>query len=118
MVNKTAKGNRKENVCKKELEKDGFQIVFKSRHVRFGMIDYANLFDVIGYKHNERKFVSCKTVKNGMTYPQHQQDIRLFKSVYGLAGESYELWLWTAGRWRGREPNKIWHEAKWEKIVL
>jgi len=118
MINKTAKGNRKELICKKELEAEGYNVVFKSAHVKYHMVDYANIIDVVGYKGKERKFISCKTVKNGVTYPQHQKEIISFKEEYGLPGESYELWLWTAGRFRGRKPNKIWHEARWEKVIL
>ena len=115
-MNKAKKGQKKEKLCRDQLQKDGWFVVFKSIRWRFGCIDFANMFDVVAYKGKERKFISCKHL-NGYYLP-HQEDIRRFKETHGLPGEEYSLWLWDRPRWVGRGKNKKWQEAHWHIIIL
>ena len=115
-MNKAKKGQKKELLARRELEKDNWFVVFKSIRWRFGCIDFANMFDIVAYKNKERKFISCKHF-NGYYLP-HQEEIKQFKEAYGYPGESYELWIWHKPIWRGRGINKKWSEAHWDKIVL
>ena len=118
MVNKAKKGQRREKAIRDELEKKGWLICFKSIRWRFGCIDFATLFDVVAFKGKERKYVSCKHASNGSNHLQHQKEIQVFKEEHGFPGESYEFWNWTPGRYRGRGANKIWHQPKWDKVII
>jgi Holliday junction resolvase-like predicted endonuclease len=117
-MNTAAKGYRKEYYIRKQLEKDGWKIVFKSVRFRFGCIDFANLFDVVAYKGALRKFISSKHLGNSNYQLPHQGEIRQFKEEHGKDGESYELWLWDKPRWKGRGKNKVWHQGGFEIIEL
>lgn len=118
MVSKVKKGYNKEKRIRDELKKDGWLIVFKSIRWRFGTIDYATLFDVVAYKGQERKFISSKHLGAGNYYLDHQKDIKNFKDTYGKDGESYELWLWDAPRWKGRGENKVWNNGQFVKVII
>lgn len=118
MVNKARKGYTKEKKIRDDLTKDGWRIVFKSIRWRFGCIDYAGLFDVVAYKGKQRKFISAKHMGAGNYYKQHQKEIKEFKDEFGLEGESYELWIWDAPRWKGRGKNKKWHKGGFHIIIL
>lgn len=136
-LNKKKKGERKELLCKKELEKEGWTVVFKSCTVKRGPcfvgLDFADLFDVVAVKCEQIptynpinrknisywKFVSVKHYSSAQTkYPQHQEDIRKFRNNYLLFGMDFELWIWNAPAWRGRGKNKTWSVAHWEKIII
>ena len=136
MTSTKKKGQAKELLCKKELEKEGWTVVFKSCTVKRGPcfvgLDFADLFDLVGVKTellrndiglNQTlgfwKFVSVKHYSSAQTkYPQHQEDIRKFKEKYILFGMSFELWLWHKPRWTGRGKNKKWVNAHFERIVI
>jgi len=119
MVNTYKKGYNKEKRARDELKADGWFIAFKSVRWRFGTIDYGLLFDIVALKDKTKKFISCKHSTNeGKTYPQHQEEIKKFKEKYGLEGESYELWIWSNPRWRGRGKNKKFVEGYWDKKVI
>lgn len=118
MVNRARKGYTKEKKIRDELKKDGWFIAFKSVRYKFGCIDLANLFDVLALKGKERKFISAKHLGAGNYYQQHQKEIKEFKDEFGLEGESYELWLWDAPRWKGRGKNKQWNSGGFIKVVL
>jgi hypothetical protein len=115
MVNKAKKGYRKEKLARDILVSEGWQIFFKSIRFRFGCIDFANRFDIVAYKDSKRKFISCK---HDGSYLPHEQDIKDFADKYGKYGESYELWIWHKGAWRGRGENKKFIEPYFEKKVL
>lgn len=117
-INKAKKGYSKEKMARDQLKAEGWFIVFKSIRYRFGCIDMANLFDLVAYRGQSRKFISCKHFGKSNNYLSHQEDIRKFKAEYGKEGESYELWLWSAARYVGRGKDKHWQEAQWKKIIL
>lgn len=85
----------------------------------FRGIDVADIFDVIAVKGTSWKFVSVKHYGSAQTkYPEHQSDIRKFMVDHGLAGMSFELWIWHKPMWRGRGKNKKWNDAHFEKILI
>lgn len=117
-MNTSKKGYTKEKACRDELKKNGWKIPFQSVRTRWATYDYGDLFDVVAYKGKDRKFISCKHLGNSNFYLPHQEEIRRFKEEHGLPGESYELWLWSKARWRGRGKNKHFEDAKWEKVTI
>lgn len=122
-LNKKKKGERKELLCKKELEKEGWTVVFKSCTVKRGPffvgLDFADLFDVVAVKDKNWRFVSVKHYGSAQTkFPEHHAQIRKFRHEHGLDGMSFELWLWHKPRWTGRGKNKKWVTAHFEKIVI
>lgn len=125
MVNTHKKGQRKELLCSKELELEGFKTVFRSYTIRMGPIfrgiDFADSFDVIGINEKTRtwKFVSVKHYGSAKTnYPDEQEKIKLFAIKSGLPGSFFELWIWHKPAWRGRGKNKKWVEAHFDRRVI
>lgn len=126
------KGQSKELLCRKELEKEGWIIIFKSIRTRWGSYDMADLFDVCAVKpfrtfdegstnvvEDKRwLFVSVKNYTTFKNLPQHQEEIKNFKNLYGLAGMEFQLWLWRRAKLQGRGANKIWSKAEWKKITI
>ncbi len=118
-MNRAKKGYRKEYLARLELEKEGWKTLFKSQRIRFGRIDFAELFDIISVKENTWRFISVKHYSSAQTkYPMHQNQIKEFLSKHGLGGMIFELWLWHKPAWRGRGKNKHWQEAHFEKIKI
>ena len=122
-LNKKKKGARKELLCQKELEREGWRVIFKSMTVKLGPmfrgIDVADIFDVIAVKNTQWKFVSVKHYSSAQTkYPAHQSELRKFMVDHGLNGMSFELWIWHKPAWRGRGKNKEWINAHFEKIII
>lgn len=122
-INTKKKGQRKELLAQKDLEKDGWRVIFKSMTVKLGPmfkgIDVADLFDLIAIKGTLWKFVSVKHYGSAQTkYPEHQSEIRKFMVDHGLEGMSFELWIWHKPMWRGRGKNKAWQTAHFEKIQI
>lgn len=62
MINRTAKGRRKEKICADELKADGY-IVWKTIRHKFLNIDLFGLFDVVGLAGDgtHLKFIQVKT---------------------------------------------------------
>lgn len=122
-INTKKKGQRKELLAQKELEKEGWRVIFKSMTVKLGPlfkgIDVADLFDLIAIKGMLWKFISVKHYSSAQTkYPEHQSDIRKFMVDHGVEGMSFELWIWHKPMWRGRGKNKAWQTAHFEKIQI
>lgn len=122
-INTSAKGWRKERECRKLLEQEGWNIVFKSIRWKWGTLDFASLFDTIAVKMDDTTpkwlFISNKHYGSAQTkYPQHQSLIREFKSLYGCDNMEMELWLWHKPKWAGRGSNKVWLNARWEIIPI
>ena len=124
-MNTVKKGYNKEKRCRDELTKDGWFMAFKSVRWRFGTIDFARLFDVVALKKNPKfpkhpdwLFISVKHLGNGNYYLSHQKELKRFKTVYGLEGMTFQLWLWVNPRWKGRGKNKIWNSGRWVKITI
>jgi len=118
MINTGRKGYTKEKRCRDELIADGWRIVFKSVRWKFGTIDYAGLFDVVAVNGKSKLHISCKHLGNSNYYLSHQAEILVYKAKHGLPAEIFELWLWDKPKWKGRNPNKIWHPGGWQKIKL
>jgi hypothetical protein len=121
MVNSARKGLSKERLCRNELEKEGWLIVFQSVRTRWACYDLADLFDVVAvtFKDGIRwKFISVKNYASFKNLPKHQEEILAFKNTYGLAGMEFEVWFWLRGHWKGRNPNKIWCKPEWKKIII
>ena len=132
MVNTHKKGQRKELLCQKELQKDGYEVFFKSctvkRGPRFFGLDFADIFDVIGAKHDdfgiEWKFISCKHAgSNGGLV--HLNEIAAFKAKYGYFGVnspsghmSFERWTWFKPGYHGRGKARKWESAHWKKEII
>ena len=117
-MNKAKKGYTKEKRARDELKAEGWNIVFKSIRWRFGCIDFATLFDIVAYKGQERKYISCKHFGKGNYHQEEQRQIKAFKEAHGKEGEGYELWLWADDRYVGRGKDKHHQEAKWIKITI
>jgi hypothetical protein len=130
MVNTKQKGQRKELLCAKELQKDGYFIAFRSFTVKRGPcfvgVDFADTFDVVALRPQqdinghisklaEWRFISC-------SFASHRAEkiaaVKRFKELYGLLENDYEVWVWTPARWRGRGDKKHFEQARWEKIVV
>lgn len=116
-MNKAKKGQRKEYQTRKELEADGWTIVFKSIRNRYGCIDFGP-FDCVAFKGKERKYISNKHFGQGNYYLPHQQEIKDFKEKHGYPGESFELHIWKSPRWEKSGKNKKWNKGKFIKLVL
>ena len=114
------KGYTKEYMARKQLEDDGWQIVFKSVRWRFGTIDFAKLFDIVAVTDETPiwKFISVKHFGKSNYYLPHQEEIQEFRRLHGLEWMDFELWLWDKPRWTGRKPNKIWNKGGWIKIKI
>lgn len=114
----TKKGYKKEKLCRDDLQKDNWLVVFKSVRYRFGTVDFAKLFDVVAVKHTQWRFISVKHFGKNNFYLQHQDKIREFKEQYGWGAAMFELWLWKSPRWEGRGLEKIWCDGQWLKVVI
>lgn len=120
-MNTSRKGWRKELECRKLLQAEGWNIIFKSIRTRWFTVDFAHLFDTVAVHLNidgkpEWAFISNKHFQG--FYPQHQQQIKDFKNLYGFENAMFQLWLWHIPKWVGRSTNKRWQEAKWEIISI
>lgn len=126
MINKSAKGWRKEKSCRVLLEKKGWKCVFKSIRWKWGTLDYAGLFDSVfvrnGVENQEpvrqRLHVSNKHFGDYNYYLPHQTAIKAFKEDFGLEGDIFQLWIWHKPHWVGRGAKKHWEKAKWQVINL
>lgn len=124
MVNTSAKGWRKERECRKLLEQQGYNIVFKSIRWRFGTLDFAKLFDTVAVKNTDGEivwlFISNKHYTSAQTkYPEHQQQIKWFKDNYGIAKNMvFEIWIWHRPAFVGRGSSRRWNPSEWEIINI
>lgn len=138
-MNTKQKGQKKELLCAKELQSQGYYIAFRAFTVKRGPcfvgVDFADTFDVVALKECERggegpvtwvdppkwKFISCSFVSHKA---EKVAAVEAFKDKFSPAGidpgvdVSFEVWLWTPARYRGRGKEKHWEQAKWEKIVV
>lgn len=122
-MNTKQKGQRKETLCANELKKDGYFIAFKSCTVKRGPffvgLDFGDIFDVIGIKYQDWRFVSCSFASHKTEKIDAVKDFKFHYSDSSIEETvSFEVWLWTPARYRGRGKNKHWETAKWEKIVV
>ena len=122
-LNTKKKGQRKELLAQKELEKEGWRVIFRSYTIKMGPIwrgiDMADLYDLVAISDRAWRFISIKHYSSAQTkYPEHQQQIKEFAYRHGLDGMIFELWLWHKPAWRGRGESKHWEEAHFERIRI
>jgi Holliday junction resolvase-like predicted endonuclease len=117
-MNTVRKGYSKEKLCRDQLTREGWNIVFKSVRWKFGTIDYAQLFDVVVVKAKKKRHISVKHYGNSNQYLTHQNNIKHYANKHGLPHETFELWLWDKPRWKGRGKNKVWSEGGWIRKVF
>ena len=122
MVNKSAKGWRKERECRKILEAQGYKVVFKSIRWKWGTLDFAGLFDTVAVRKIEQNqepklewlFVSNKHATN---YRKgHYTAIQAFLGEFGIEEGVYQVWVWEKAHWKGKKLNRIWCESQWKII--
>ena len=128
MVNTVAKGWRKERECRKILEAQGYKIVFKSIRWRWGVLDFANLFDTIAVRKNQEHKVEWLFVSNkhSTNYRKaHYALIQAFIGDFGIEEGVYQVWVWHKPKWAGRSSSskdkghkRHWKEEKWEVIPV
>lgn len=110
MVNTWAKGHRAEKFLRDFFTALGYLVVFKSVHLRFGCLDYANMFDIVAYKDQVRLYISVKHHKD---LPQ-LGEISRHKLLYGKSGERYLQIVYHNSAWLGRGAEKFHHSGYWE----
>lgn len=124
MVNTHKKGQKKELLCQKQLEAEGWITLFRSYTIKMGPIfrgiDFAQLFDVIACHEKERrwKFISVKNYSNSTNHLSHRVDIHAFAQTHGLPNSSFELWNWKKPQWRGRGKSRKWVAAHFEREII
>jgi hypothetical protein len=97
----SSKGRSRELKCMKELQKEGYTIVFRSIRTRFQRIDFANQFDVVGFKTGaKRRYIQVKS----QDCPTNKilRGILGWVSEFGIPSECYELWIYR--------PRKHWRK--------
>lgn len=122
MVSTKQKGQKKELLCAKELASQGYFIAFRAFTVKRGPffvgVDFGDVFDVVALKYQDWRFISCSFVSHEA---EKIKAVEEFKSKYYSTEDTsmtFEVWLWTPARWRGRGAKKHFEQAKWEKIVV
>ena len=94
-----SKGQSFETRVAEDLKKKGYEILFKSRWARWGMIDFAGLWDIC-YWNKERKgfgFVQVKTQKadtyglKGKPYRDFADTHRAANALYAFATRNKEM---------------------------
>lgn len=104
-----SKGQSFETRVAEDLKKKGYEILFKSRWARWGMIDFAGLWDIVATRKNktlaiighpdgpikyititEWLFVQVKTQK-GDTYGEKGKPYRDFAKSHGIAGMAFQF---------------------------
>lgn len=131
-INTHAKGKKKELLCQKMLEADGWTILFKSQFIRFGRIDFGEKtkdkenekakFDIVAVKNKTWRFVSVKSTKSSNKFKQENLKIRQFimdninSNTYNSV--VFELWVWNAPSYRGRGANKTFFQGGFNIISI
>ncbi|MDP3794707.1 MAG: hypothetical protein Q8R13_02135 [bacterium] len=97
-INKTAKGNRVEDMAREILEKDGW-MVEKKPNVRFASKDFWNRFDFICINHKGFKLIQVKTDR---AKPRDREILRDFPCPKNT---TKELWIYRTktGEWLKEE---------------
>ena len=93
-INKTAKGNRVEDMAREILEKDGW-LVEKKPNVRFASKDFWNRFDFICVNHKGFKLIQVKTDR------AKPRDFDILNDFPCPKNTSKELWIYKikTGKW-------------------
>lgn len=93
MINKVAKGTRKEKACADELKAQGY-LTWKVINVRYQSLDLFGLFDVLGLSPDGEKLVFIQT-KSNRCDGKTRDRIKKFKLPKGT-----EKWIWI---WKDRK---------------
>ena len=125
-MSNVSRGQKKETIARKMLEEEGW-ICWRTIRLRFLNLDLWGLFDLCGWRKHERKYVQVKSSKVGLGAAAMEAIIST-KGVEGIsirefeettnANESVELWIYEAGRWKGRGKNKKFNKAMWYRFEL
>lgn len=87
-VSSVSKGKRFEKLVAERLLEDRHKIFFKSVFVRFMMIDFANMWDIVSFKQGIWHFLQCKSKK---VYGEQLREYKLWKAEFGL--QNMKFWL-------------------------
>ena len=95
-MNTSRKGYLKEKLCRDQLIKEGWTIIFQSVRTRWATYDLADLFDVVAINNESPiwRFISVKHFGKSNYYLPHQEEIKEFRRKHGLRWMEFELWLW------------------------
>lgn len=100
-----SKGKRNERKAVLELIDLGYEIMFKSRFVRFQNVDFGP-FDIVAFHPitRAREYVQVKSSLSGVS--EAKKKIGDWVKTYGMMTptiESYEIWLYLP-----RKPKRTW----------
>jgi Holliday junction resolvase-like predicted endonuclease len=101
-TNTKKKGQRVERLAELELQRDGWEILFKSHTLKLGKIfktiDFGK-FDIVAVKYGIWKFVSVKGHKKNSNFLQHKAEIVAWVKKNTLQPfrlcADFELWKLT-----------------------
>lgn len=105
MTTNKQKGDAFENLCKKKLEDAGYVVMKSPRKFIFlgpGKFvskpnDYFNLFDLCAKKHNQTRWIQCKTGVLKTHVSDSKKAIQEFHDKYMGESESSEIWFKETG---------------------
>lgn len=88
MINRVAKGSRKEKICYDQLKAEGYPLLWKTIRHKFLNIDFFGLFDVVACNGKKFRFIQ---VKSGYCSNEVRENIRSCKLPSNC---SKEIWCW------------------------
>ena len=92
MVNKHAKGNRRELEARKQLESAGY-LVEKKNYSRFADKDFWNTFDIIALKKDGSEIRLIQVKSNISDFYSARKDILDWMSLNEISNIDCEVWL-------------------------
>ena len=93
MINKVAKGTRKEKACADELKAQGY-LIWKVVRVKYQSLDLFGLFDVLARSPDGKKLLFIQT-KSNRCDTETRDKIKAF-----ILPENCEKWIWI---WKDRK---------------
>ena len=117
-MNKSTKGRRYEAECREIYEREGWKCLFKSQRIKFGRIDFANLFDLVMAKEKTRLYISVKSRSKPENFKKHIEEISDFKKQFGLENERFLLAVHYSGHWKGRGKKRTFNQAYWQSNYI
>ena len=88
MINRNAKGHRKEKRCYDDLKAEGYSLLWKTIRHKFLNIDLFGLFDVLACDGVEFRFIQVKTGYVANTVREAIRKIKLPSNC------KKEIWAW------------------------
>jgi len=92
LVNKHAKGNRRELEARKQLESAGY-LVEKKNYSRFADKDFWNTFDIIALKKDGSEIRLIQVKSNISDFYSARKDILDWMSLNEISNIDCEVWL-------------------------